>query len=175
VIACVDVHYTQTAATAASVLFYTWADDHSCSEVIERIGYVAPYQPGNFYLRELPCLTAVLAKVRDRPEVVLIDGYVWLGDDRHPGLGARLYKALGMTSAVVGVAKSHFRDGPSIQKITRGKSSAPLFISAVGIDLEDAAAHIRKMHGHFRIPTLLKRVDRLCRAHRAFNLSIGCL
>jgi hypothetical protein len=28
----------------------------------------------------------------------------------------------------------------------------------------EAAAHVREMHGAFRIPTLLKRVDQLSRA-----------
>ena len=162
-IGCVDVHYAQTEAVAACVLFREWEDDRPCREVVARIDSTAPYLPGKFYLRELPCLLAVLGTVPDRPEVIVIDGYVWLGDAAHPGLGAHLYEAVERTSAVIGVAKSHFQKGPAIQPITRGRSSTPLFISAVGMELGNAANHIHQMHGRFRIPTLLKRVDGLCR------------
>jgi deoxyribonuclease V len=31
------------------------------------------------------------------------------------------------------------------------------------VDVQDAAAHIQRMHGPSRLPTLLKRADRLCR------------
>jgi len=33
----------------------------------------------------------------------------------------------------------------------------------VGVDSQAAAACIQRMHGPSRLPTLLKRVDRLCR------------
>jgi deoxyribonuclease V len=36
-------------------------------------------------------------------------------------------------------------------------------VTAVGIDLAEAARRLGEMHGPYRIPTLLKRVDRLCR------------
>jgi deoxyribonuclease V len=40
---------------------------------------------------------------------------------------------------------------------------ALLFITAAGVSLERAADYIKAMHGPFRLPTLLKRVDQLCR------------
>ena len=40
----------------------------------------------------------------------------------------------------------------------------PLYVSAVGVDLVNAADNIRRMHGPHRLPTLLKQVDGLCRA-----------
>ena len=48
--------------------------------------------------------------------------------------------------------------------MTRGKSQTPLFITAAGIDVHTAASFIQSMHGKFRIPTLLKQVDQLCRS-----------
>lgn len=42
---------------------------------------IAPYQPGEFYRRELPCLLAVLA-CGPVAEVIVVDGYVWLGPER---------------------------------------------------------------------------------------------
>lgn len=44
-------------------------------------------------------------------------------------------------------------------EIFRGTSSKPLFITSAGIDLRDAAEHIEKMHGMYRMPTLLKLLD----------------
>lgn len=99
--------------------------------------------------------------------VILIDGYVWLGAGR-PGLGAHLYQALSQRTAVVGVAKRRFHGAGDALPILRGTSQAPLFVTAVGIDLAEAAANVQRMHGPHRIPTLLKRVDRLSRdAHPA--------
>jgi deoxyribonuclease V len=37
----------------------------------------------------------------------------------------------------------------------------PLFVTAIGMDVADAAALVRGMHGAHRIPTLLGWVDRL--------------
>ncbi|HWP57054.1 MAG TPA: endonuclease V [Candidatus Acidoferrales bacterium] len=162
-IAAVDAHYAETQAIAACVVFHRWTDHRPCGEIIERIPNAAPYEPGRFYLRELPCLLAVLDKVSRPLEAILIDGYVWLGDEAKPGLGAHLYASLGKITPVIGVAKSRFHQGKAVQALLRGKSSRPLFVSAAGVELAEAAAHVREMHGPFRVPTLLKHVDRLCR------------
>jgi deoxyribonuclease V len=107
-IACTDVHYANTHAIAACILFRDWSDAHPDLAITERVDDPAPYEPGRFYRRELPALLAVLSKFTLFPKVVIIDGYVWLGDWDHPGLGAHLHKALGGSAAVIGVAKSFF-------------------------------------------------------------------
>jgi len=160
-IACLDVHYGQETATAAGVIFNDWRDAEPADERVVRVSHIKPYVPGQFFLRELPCLIAVLDVLR-QAEVVVIDGYVWLG--KLPGLGAHLHSALGGKTAVIGVAKTKFQEADGIE-ILRGKSTKPLFITAAGIAPEIAAEHIRSMHGPHRIPTLLKRVDRLARDH----------
>src|SRR5919109_778786 len=162
-IACTDVHYRETQAVAACLLFRDWLDDHPCLEVTERIQQAAPYEPGRFYHRELPGLLSVIERVPERLGVIIIDGYVWLGDEFHPGLGAYLYEALCRAAAVIGVAKALFQEGPAVRAIKRGASLRPLYVTAAGIDLNEAAQRVVEMHGEFRIPTLLKRVDRLCR------------
>jgi deoxyribonuclease V len=43
----------------------------------------------------------------------------------------------------------------------RGKSKNPLYVTAVGIDQRLAASYIARMHGKYRIPTLLKTADRI--------------
>src|SRR5262249_50979304 len=109
----------------------------------------ARYEPGRFYRRELPALLSVISKLTVRPEVIIIDGYVWLGDWDHPGLGAHLHKALGGNAAVIGVAKKLFRRGPAVRSVRRGTSARPLYVSAAGMDLHEAAARIVSSMGSF--------------------------
>jgi deoxyribonuclease V len=131
--------------------------------LVERVSPVAPYEPGQFYRRELPCLLAVLGKIPDAVEAIVVDGYVWLADEQTPGLGGHLFQALGGTIPVIGVAKTQFRSARASQAVLRGGSQRPLYITAAGMSREAAAHHIQAMHGPHRIPTLLKRVDQICR------------
>jgi deoxyribonuclease V len=159
----VDVDYRDPEAVAACVLFRDWPDEAPAAELVERIASVEPYQPGQFYKRELPCLLAVLARVAEPLEVVVIDGYVWLEDESHLGLGAHLYQALGRTVPVIGVAKTRYASARLAVEVKRGGSEKPLFVTAAGLDASRAGRLIAGMHGEFRLPTLLKRVDQLCR------------
>jgi deoxyribonuclease V len=161
-IAALDVHYDDrtAGATGAAVLFEAWADAQSHSEHVVRTGGVAPYEPGAFYKRELPCLLAVLKSLPAAPSIVAIDGYVTLGDK--PGLGTHLWEALERRTPIIGVAKTRFHSAAA-KEVLRGGSLSPLYVTAVGIDLDEAAAHIQAMVGPHRIPTLLKRVDQLAR------------
>jgi deoxyribonuclease V len=120
------------------------------------------YQPGQLYRRELPCLLAMLDLLPEWPDIVVIDGYVWLASDCKPGLGGRLFAAIGGTTPVVGVAKKPFRGAPSLE-VRRGRSRVPLFVSSAGIEPREAADRVTSMHGPFRLPTLLKRADFLSR------------
>jgi deoxyribonuclease V len=162
-IACVDVDYRDHHAIAACVLFRDWLDSEPVAEWTQHIAPVAPYEPGQFYRRELPCLVAVLAPRRDEVQILIVDGYVWLRDEHSPGLGAHLYEALGRRIPVIGVAKTCFQSAGVAKAVVRGGSKRPLFVTAVGLDVITAAACIRRMHGNHRIPTLLKRVDQCCR------------
>ena len=158
-LACVDVDYRGTGAVAAALLFDAWTDDVPARELVARIATVPEYEPGQFYKRELPCLLEVLRGVT--PACVIIDGFVHLGPERRPGLGAHLAHALGVI--VVGVAKNPFHETPATPVI-RGASTKPLLVTAAGMPEAEAAGHVQEMHGAFRIPTLLRRVDQLCRA-----------
>ena len=163
-IAAVDVAYGPTGAAAACVLFHAWGDAAPASAHVAAIAEVAAYEPGAFYKRELPCVLAVLRSLGDaRPDVIVIDGYVWLSGGGRPGLGAHLHEALGGAAIVVGVAKTGFAGGGFAEEVRRGDSARPLYVTAAGVEPAVAAAWIRAMHGPHRIPTLLKRVDRLCR------------
>jgi len=162
-IAALDVHYDEASktATAAAVVFERWEDAEPAAEYTSSCACSEPYMSGEFFRRELPCLLAVLGKVRGTLSLIVIDGYVTLGDK--PGLGMRLWESLPTKAPIIGVAKTRFRSAAAIE-IMRGESRIPLFITAVDIDPAEAAEGIRKMHGPFRIPTLLKRADRLARA-----------
>ena len=161
-LACADVDYRAAEVVAGCVWFRDWADAQpSVERVVVSSSPPAAYLPGRFFERELPYLLAVLDPL---PDVVVVDAHVWLaGDD--PGLGAHLFEALGRERAVVGVAKRAFRGQTRAIPILRGASRQPLFVTAAGIDPTEAAESVRRMHGPHRIPTLIKRADRLGREH----------
>jgi len=160
-LACLDVDYRDDHAAVACLLFTHWTDEHEVRQLTRRIADVAPYVPGEFYKRELPCLLALLDTISEPLTAIIIDGYVWLSDDKQ-GLGGYLYESLDKHVPVIGVAKTRFHQAPAVP-VTRGDSQNPLFITAAGIDPQTAAGYIAQMHGEFRLPTLLKKVDRLCR------------
>jgi deoxyribonuclease V len=153
---------------------HDWAAAEATGQLVVALPLPAPYQPGAFYLRELPPLLAVLSRVEAPLAGVVVDGYVWLGGTRL-GLGARLYDSLGNRTPVVGVAKTAWgavettsaSDACRSIAVRRGQSDKPLFVTAAGMDVADAAAHVGEMHGPYRIPTLLRGVDRLVRSAAA--------
>jgi deoxyribonuclease V len=159
-IACVDVDYRDRGAFAAGLWFRGWSANQSEREEVAFIPAVAEYEPGAFYKRELPCLMAVLSQ-GPLADIVLIDGYVWLGDNK-PGLGAHLFEALGRQVAVVGIAKTKFASANAMS-ILRGESKNALAITAAGIGPAEAAKGVVAMHGDHRLPTLLKAVDQKAR------------
>jgi len=163
-IACVDVDYRVAEVVVACVGIRDWTDTTPC---IERVMHgsepAAPYVPGQFYLREMPWILGILETVTD-VELIVIDGYVWLAKDR-PGLGAHVYERLAGRCPVVGVAKSAFQNNDCAISVTRGASIRPLYVTAVGIDAVVAAEGVIRMAGQHRIPTILKRVDRLARGN----------
>lgn len=162
-ILAVDVAYSETAATAAGVLFNAWDSVASARTLAARIENVAGYVPGEFYLRELPGIAKLLEQVDAPLECIVIDGYVTLGEAERPGLGWRLWEYLGRTTPVIGIAKSEFRGTPAQARLCRGRSRRPLFITAVGMPLDEAKARIARMSGKHRLPELMKTVDRLSR------------
>lgn len=162
-IAVLDVHYDEDTATgkAAAVVFERWIDAEPTAEYTAKCGIVHGYIPGEFFKRELPCLLAVLAKVREALDLIIIDGYVALGDK--PGLGMYLWEALGGKVPIVGIAKTRYHSASAIE-LTRGQSQVPLYVTAVGIDPAEAAQRVSEMAGEFRIPEMLRRVDQLAKA-----------
>ena len=163
-IACIDVGYHGLGgARAACVTFNAWYDSEPTGEYTVEIAEIAPYVPGKFYLRELPCVQHVLGELACNPDLIVVDGYVWLDPDGRKGLGAYVHEAFDATIPVIGIAKNRFRTASNAIKVLRGTSKDPLYVTAAGYDQELAAEHLQEMHGPNRIPTLLKRVDALSR------------
>jgi len=159
-----DVAYGSDTAAVASVCFADWPDAEPVHADAWRVdGPPADYQPGEFYKRELPYLLEAIARLTEPPDVIVIDGYVWLDAAQRPGLGARLFDALGQRIPVVGVSKTPFRADTFSERVLRGSSRTPLYVTSTGLPARQAADAVRAMHGPHRLPSLLKRVDRLCR------------
>lgn len=158
-----DVAYFGSTGFGVGVAFDAWTDAAPRSVVSATIDPVAAYEPGAFYKRELPVLLAVLDQLPAEPECIIIDGYVWLDRNQRPGLGAHLHAALGGKTPIIGVAKTPFKHDDWSQRVHRGRSRTPLYVSAVGMDPSRAADAIRSMHGPHRMPTLLKLADQVAR------------
>lgn len=170
-IACIDVDYDEeapggTVATAACVVIPGWTAARPIAEYVRTIGDVAAYVPGRFFERELPCVLSVLELVEHPLDLIIIDGYVVLDGDGTWGLGGFLWASLGEQVPVVGVAKHPFRANSAAIEVYRGESKRPLYVTALGVDPQAAADEVQRMHGEHRLPTVLKRVDRLCRDGR---------
>lgn len=162
--AAIDVAYEGRRGVAACILFRDWRDPEPCGQFLAEIDPVADYQPGQFFRRELPCILAVLEQVVPAPSILVIDGFVWLEPETRPGLGAFLYSALGKTTPIIGIAKNPYRSAIGAERVVRGGSERPLWVTAAGIDPRQAAEWVESMAGEYRFPTLLKTVDSLARS-----------
>ncbi len=157
---CLDVHYENDTARTAGISFQNWNDKLPTKEFTHISTGIKPYESGKFYKRELPCLISLLQNLPVQPDLIIIDGHVWL-DEKNLRLGGHLYKKLNQSIPVVGVAKNQFNPCSKVKKVFRGRSKTPLYVSSIGYPLKDAINGILKMDGRFRIPTLLKKVDQL--------------
>jgi deoxyribonuclease V len=162
-IALLDVQYKDTSGYAACIIADDWKAPAPNSTLVIQCPDCGEYEPGSFYKRELGPLLAVLAQTTEHYDVVVIDSYVWLDSNGAPGLGARLFDRLGGTP-VVGIAKSSFKDASFAEKVLRGQSQRPLFVTSAGMNADEAAGYVQKMHGSGRLPELVKLVDRIARA-----------
>ena len=161
VCAAVDVHYLPAGgARAAAVLAADAAFAHVLAERTAVVPRVAPYRPGEFYLRELPPLRAVLEGLSGLG-LLVVDGYADLDPAGRPGLGAHAHAEFGIP--VIGVAKSRFRTATHAVPVLRGSSASPLFVTAAGMPTADAADLVRRMAGRYRLPDALRRADTLAR------------
>ncbi len=159
--AAVDVHYLGSQGCRAALV--TAADARFAALTSSRVVVVpetAPYQPAEFYLRELPPLRAVLQGAAGLG-LIVVDGYVDLDPAGRPGLGAYVHAEYAIP--VIGVAKSAFKPATHAAQVVRGHSSRPLFVTAAGMSIADATVLVGDMAGPYRIPDALRKADRLAR------------
>lgn len=71
---------------------------------------------------------------------------------------------------IIGVAKSNYGTANRFsEKVYRGNSSTPLYITSVGVVASIAAKYVQSMDGKFRIPALLKKLDKLTKLKVKMN------
>lgn len=163
---CFDTYYFDDFAQTSCVGIESWESETVAFQLTESIHEVNDYESGSFYKRELPCLISILNKIDldSKKDVLVIDGFVVLDDEGKLGLGGYLYKHLNQQIPVVGVAKNNFATIDQLKReVLRGESAKPLYITAAGMDLDEASSNVASMHGDFRMPTILKLVDTFCR------------
>lgn len=157
----IDVYYYNEIGKVVGLLFKEFTDSKPINIVQKEIQDIALYEPGAFYKRELPCIISLLSEVNiSEIELIIIDGYVFLDDEGKMGLGAYLYNYLSQKIPIIGVAKTSFHDNTkNVIEVFRGTSTKPLYVSSIGIHIQEAATFIKSMFGNNRIPTLLKLLD----------------
>ena len=161
-ILAIDVYYKEKDAKVVAVLF-NCEDETPQSIVVDEITGIEDYVSGEFYKRELPCIQNILQKINlNDIEVVIIDGHIYVDDEGTFGLGGYTWESLDKKIPVIGVAKtSFFKNKNTVREVCRGESKKPLYVSSIGIDLDIASSLIKKMKGEYRIPTVLKELDRI--------------
>ncbi|WP_412468368.1 endonuclease V [Pedobacter sp. KLB.chiD] len=156
-----DVHYKDDASAKSVGILFNWNDVQPKEILIEYVRETEEYIPGEFYKRELPCLLKTIERVNLADlQGIVIDGYIYINNEKGFGLGGHLWQTLNKQIPIIGVAKNFYHGNTkTVQQIYRGESKKPLYISSVGIDLELASNLIEQMKGEFRIPDLLKQLD----------------
>jgi deoxyinosine 3'endonuclease (endonuclease V) len=136
-----DTYYFGNEAKTVAVLFNNWTDAQPTRVFSETINSSEDYQPGEFYKRELPCIVSLLDKIDLKDiDIIVIDGFVILDNAEKHGLGGHLYEHLQKKIAVIGVAKSNFALNTLFKReVFRGESERPLYITALGIDIDLAS------------------------------------
>jgi len=100
--------------------------DQRFADVVEERSVWLPtieaYQPGRFYLPELPAITGVLATTAGM-DLLAVDGYVDLDPQGRPGLGFRVHAQTGVP--VIGDAKTAFRTATHAVTAMAGHTAYP--------------------------------------------------
>lgn len=160
-----DTYYYEDFAKTVCIVIEDWSSEQEKEIFNEKTKITSEYESGAFYKRELPCILSLLEKIPLKPnDIIIVDGYVTLNDDGKIGLGGYLYEALNRKFPVIGIAKNGFSSPDSKRRhIFRRESKSPLYLTAMGIDVDEVIPKIVEMHGTYRIPSLLKKLDQLTR------------
>ncbi|MEN9908550.1 MAG: hypothetical protein RLZZ540_1699 [Bacteroidota bacterium] len=157
----IDVSYEKNTAKVVGGFFENWNDEKLIKISTKTVNNVTEYISGEFYKRELPCITEFLNDYSLKEiELIIIDGFVFLNDDNKKGLGAYLFESLDKNIPIIGVAKTSFHNNnKNVIDIFRGNSKKPLYITSIGIELLKASDLIKNMFGNNRMPNIIKQID----------------
>ncbi|MDF1695950.1 MAG: endonuclease V [Saprospiraceae bacterium] len=161
-----DTYYYEGNARTACLGINDWSDGEVDFSKIEILSGIQEYESGSFYKRELPCITSILKNIHldTDADILVVDGFVVLDDYGKLGLGGYLFEYLEHKIPIIGVAKNNFATlHHAKREVLRGNSKKPLFVTALGMDLDIAAKNIQTMHGTYRFPTVLKLLDQKSR------------
>ena len=156
----IDAYYGEQNAKVVGVLF-KWEDKFPAETISCFYDNVLPYKPGQFYQRELPCILELLKQMElEKIGAIIIDGHVFVSNDKTYGLGGYLWESLGKQIPIIGIAKRGFYQTDEVSfPVLRGNSKKPLYVSSIGYDISLLKTDIKNMHGNYRIPTILKILD----------------
>jgi deoxyribonuclease V len=157
-------------------------------ELLEEAGAAGecpfPYRTGLLSFREVPILTAAVARLSRKPDVLLVDGQ----GIAHPrGLGLASHLGLSLEVPTIGVAKSRLvgeglepgpeagaasplmRDGEVVGLILRTQNGKKPFYLSPGhrITLAECREIVIACVGKYRMPMPLRHADLLSRRLRA--------
>lgn len=160
----IDTYYTDSDALTVGIYFNDWKQKNPSKIISYHSSDFAPYIPGEFYKRELPGILGLLEQVKlEEIDTIIIDGFVHLPKNR-PGLGMHLWESLEYNPnlLIVGIAKNYFSSCEEISiPVCRGESKKPLWVDTNGaVPKEIVAKWVKEMHGKYRIPSLLKILDK---------------
>lgn len=160
-----DTYYYEDFAKTVCIAFEDWLSDAEKEIFTEKTNITSDYESGAFYKRELPCILSLLSKIKLHDnDIIIVDGFVTLNNDGKMGLGGYLFEALDKKIPIIGIAKNNFSSPDDKRRaVLRGESKTPLYLTAMGIDVDEIKIKLEEMHGNYRIPTLLKKLDQLTR------------
>lgn len=173
-----DVFYNEelNSAHIAAIAISDWSSDTIIkSWEIDKNGIDCEYIPGQFYKREMPCLIDLWKQIDDNDKsqisTIIVDGFydIWNGKS---GLGHHFHDWLtenGYDVEVVGIAKSPCRETSEFtlpvyrtEESKTSKCRSALWVNGSNMS-NDYQTKVLNMSGKYRIPTMIKAVDKLSR------------
>lgn len=170
ILAIDSYYYSDIDCYTVGISFDTWEQSTpTCIRSCHTSGF-SPYVPGEFYKRELPGILGIIQLFDTNPDIIVVDSFITLEDmdgNIKEGLGAHLLDSLNYSPIIVGVAKSMYcRCNEISLPLRRGNAINPIWIQGLGCTNEEALSFISRMHGVYRIPDLLKLLDKETKKYR---------
>lgn len=187
IIAGVDVGYDPKRNLAhASIVIMNYSELKPLEQVEAFAPAEFPYIPGLLSFREIPAILAALAKLKNIPDLLMVDGQ-GIAHYRRVGIATHLGLILDMPS--IGVAKSRLSGNFTMPGLSKGELSPlimgeerigtvlrskdkvkPLFISpGHRVSVESALSITIKCLTKYRLPEPTRMADKLSKCKSAKN------